>query len=137
MADQWVILVLGLLCVMNLALCGVLAGRLRRLGRLLEQQQRRQEETATDVRALCAGAAGLSDRIQQIERRSMRISHRQEQLEQFGQRSRPYEQAVRLARKGSDVEELVTVCGLSKGEAELITMMQRLQEEGEAAPSPA
>jgi len=45
-----------------------------------------------------------------------------------------YDLATKLARKGASTEELMETCGLSRGEVDLITMLQRL---GQAADEPA
>lgn len=42
-----------------------------------------------------------------------------------------YELASKLARKGASSEELMDTCGLSRGEVDLITMLNRM---GQAAP---
>jgi hypothetical protein len=42
-----------------------------------------------------------------------------------------YELAGKLARKGASSEELMDTCGLSRGEVDLITMLNRM---GQAAP---
>ena len=95
--------------------------------RLAEQTlayQRLQE----DIQALCAGAVGLDKRISGIEERSRRMKERQEQLELRDNGERLYNQAIRMVHKGADAEQLMSVCGLSKAEAELITMMHRVDE---------
>jgi len=38
---------------------------------------------------------------------------------------RPYSQASQLVNHGADIDELVETCGLTRGEAELLVMMQR------------
>lgn len=45
-----------------------------------------------------------------------------------------YELASKLARKGASTEELMETCGLSRGEVELVTMIQRLGQ-GVGAPA--
>jgi hypothetical protein len=45
-----------------------------------------------------------------------------------------YELASKLARKGASTEELMETCGLSRGEVDLITMLQRLGQ-GTGAPA--
>lgn len=80
-----------------------------------------------DVRALCAGAAGLGERAARIEQRSINIIQRQDQLEQSSGTESGYQQALKLVKRGTHTEDLVSVCGLSQGEAELVTMMHRLE----------
>lgn len=40
-----------------------------------------------------------------------------------------YEMASKLARKGASIEELMDTCGLSRGEVDLITMLNRMGQE--------
>ncbi|GAB4288980.1 MAG: hypothetical protein Kow0096_01720 [Thiohalomonadaceae bacterium] len=89
-----------------------------------------------DMRALCNAAVGMGDRVNQMERRLRQLSERQEalglrqeQLEQEDPEARSYNQAIKLAHKGAGVDDLMEVCGLSRGEAELVAMMHRLGKE--------
>jgi len=76
-----------------------------------------------DIRALFAGSVGEDSRLYKLEKRTRRIKERQEQLENSKHAERPYEQAIRMVQKGTSIEDLMTVCNLSKGEADLIMMM--------------
>lgn len=78
-----------------------------------------------DVRGLCAGAVGVDERIARTEQDTRRLRERQEQLELREGGERHYGQAAHMAKKGASIEELVEVCGVSRGEAELIAMMHR------------
>jgi hypothetical protein len=81
-----------------------------------------------DLRALCAGAVGTDERLARLENRGRRLVERQEQLELRDQGDRQYAPAIRMVQKGASIDELVSVCGISRGEAELISMMHRLDE---------
>lgn len=89
-----------------------------------------------DMRALCNAAVGMGDRVNQMERRLRQLSERQEalglrqdQLNQEDPEARTYSQAIKMAHKGAGVDDLIEVCGLSRGEAELVAMMHRLGKE--------
>jgi len=89
-----------------------------------------------DLRALCNAAVGMGERVNQMERRLRQLSERQEalglrqeQLNQEDPEARSYSQAIKLAHKGAGVDDLIEVCGLSRGEAELVAMMHRLGKE--------
>jgi len=102
----------------------------RRLQRSLEHE-RAIRSLRDDVGALCAGAAGVGDRVTRLEQRVRRQNERQDQMELRGSGGeRPYQQAVRLVQNGADVDELIKACGLTPGEAELIAMMHRLDKAG-------
>lgn len=97
-----------------------------RLVQLRQQMKTQSELIATiknDVRALFSGSVGEDSRIYKLEKRTRRIRERQEQLENSKHAERPYEQAIRMVQKGTSIEDLMTVCNLSKGEADLIMMM--------------
>jgi hypothetical protein len=83
-----------------------------------------------DTRALCAAAVDAGERMQLLERRLRQLSLRQDELgiqqKQGEGDMRSFEQANKMVRKGASVDEVVDICGLSRGEAELIAMMQRM-----------
>lgn len=115
-----------------LALIGIL---LLSLG--LRQQTRgqaRQLETMqNDLRALCNAAVQVGERANRLElsmkllqQRQKELGVRQDQMVQSEPEARSYDQAIKLAQKGTPLEEIMDICDLSRGEAELITMMHRL-----------
>ncbi|MBL1433751.1 DUF2802 domain-containing protein [Gammaproteobacteria bacterium AH-315-C21] len=73
-----------------------------------------------DVSALCAGAVGVSKHLDKIEDQSRYLSDRQDQINVSVSDDRPYIQAMRMAEKGMDAEELMSTCDLSREEAGLI-----------------
>lgn len=81
-----------------------------------------------DMRAITAAAIGVGERVLEIERRQRRLVERQDQLDIYDPANQPYEQAVQMVQTGSNVTELVDVCGLSESEAELISLMHRLEK---------
>jgi hypothetical protein len=100
----------------------------RRTDRRLREQGQRLEVLQEDLRALCAGAVGVDERMARMEKRARRLTERQEQMELRDSGDRLYAQAVRMVEKGAGVDELVSVCGLSRGEAELMVRMQGLEQ---------
>ena len=60
-----------------------------------------------------------------LEQQVRRINERQNVLEMRPVGDRPYAQASELVHKGADIDELMETCGLTRGEAELLVMMQR------------
>jgi len=104
-----------------------------RMRRRLISQQEIVDGVINDVRALFSGAVGEGNRIYKLEARTRRIIERQEQMENIKHTERPYEQAIRMVQKGSSVEDLISVCNLSKGEADLIMMVHGHKDEGDKA----
>jgi len=97
-------------------------------------QQVRLDSVQSDLRALCNAMMSLAQRQGLVEQQLGQVAARQEELglrqEQHDDPdARSYEQATKLLRKGASVEELMEICGISRGEAELLTMMGRLDSD--------
>lgn len=105
------------------SLAVLLVWRARRQQRVLQQ---RSDTLRRDLSALTAAAVSVGQRVLELERRQRRLAERQDQLDVFESANQPYEQAIRMVHKGAGIEELVEICGLSRGEAELIAMLHRL-----------
>jgi hypothetical protein len=98
---------------------------------MLENSERSLQR---DLQLLCNTAARQGERVVQLEQQMQRLIEAQRE---FGQRQerilqgegdgeRTFDQAIKLARKGASIEELMEICGLPRGEAELVAMMHRL-----------
>ncbi len=71
------------------------------------------------------------NRLYESEQRSRRITERLEQLELREKSSRQYGQAAKLVNNGSSIEDIMEICGLNRGEAELIKVMNELDNAEE------
>jgi TolA-binding protein len=107
----------------------------RRTGQRQAQWEQALQTLQRDLRALCNAAVNVGERLNRAERRLQQLTERQEELgvrqEQMGRgegADQSYQQAIKLAHKGAGVDELIDVCGLTRGEAELIAMMHRLDK---------
>lgn len=113
------------------------------------KRQRKQQELQSlsmqslqrDLRALANAAVGVGGRVLEIERNQRKfheVTAIQEQsqthhkvsppVEIYGTSNQPYEQAINMAQSGASVSDIVNICGLSKSEAELVSMMHRLDK---------
>jgi len=92
---------------------------------ILQDAQQRIKQMEQELGALCSAAVGAGDHVVKLEQKVKRIIERQNLLELRSSSDRPYSQASQLVHRGADIEELVDTCGLTKGEAELLVMMQR------------
>jgi preprotein translocase subunit YajC len=95
-----------------------------------------------DLRALANAAVGVGGRVLEIERHQRKrpvVVPAQEQqpavyntaatpVEYYSSSSQPYEQAIRMAQTGASTDDIENVCGLSESEAELVSMMHRLDK---------
>lgn len=69
--------------------------------------------------------SAMDARLVELERRLRQVGEQQKQPSVRDTMHSHYEPAIRLARKGADVDELVATCGLARGEAELIALLHR------------
>lgn len=97
----------------------------RRYKTLLATVDRLQKESSDHANQLDA----LKTRVAELGEQLKHTRERQDQLEQRETLLRTYDPAIQLAHKGADVDELISACGLSKGEAELIMMLHRKSAE--------
>ena len=117
------LLVLAVAAFTGLALLGMTIFHFRRLFVLHHHQLTIVRE---DLAALCHGSLGLGERLAKLETRLANIATRQEHLELQEAPERSYKQAIKLVRQGANVEELMTDCGLARGEAELVLLSKQL-----------
>lgn len=125
-------LLLFLLIVVALVAIAALWG-LVALKRQLAEQELIAGVLQKDLRALVSAAVGVGERVKKLESMARELNSRQEELgvrqdriDRTGDEERSYEQAIKMAQKGAPIEDLMDVCGLARGEAELIAMMHRL-----------
>lgn len=91
----------------------------------LSQAQERINQLEQQLAALCTASAGAGEHVVQLEHKMLRLIERQNQVEMRASSQRPYSQASQLVHKGANINELMETCGLTRGEAELLVMMQR------------
>lgn len=111
----------ALAALVMLLICWRIYASQRRYKTLLatvDALQKESHDHANQLNALKARSAELGEHLKHTR-------ERQDQLEQRETLSRTYDPAIQLAHKGADVGELISACGLSKGEAELIMMLHR------------
>jgi hypothetical protein len=123
-----------------IAIAALLAGAaLQIVLALAGYRARRQERSQAGViRDLQKELLGLQQEVHALRRQSV-PARRQEPAVLLSSEPAPmarrepaspaYELASKLARKGASSEELMDTCGLSRGEVDLITMLNRLGQE--------
>ena len=101
--------------------------------RISSERQRHHEEIRSlnsDISALCSGATGLGNHLNDIEQQLRRLYERQDQIELRDPGEREYHNAVRMIQDGADMEKLIDVCGLARGEAELLMRLHGVEHGG-------
>jgi hypothetical protein len=82
-----------------------------------------------DFAAMCAAAVGLGDRLDRLDEKIRIVAERQDQLDMREPMLRSYKQAKNLLTNGADIDDIVSDCGMSHGEAELISILHRLERQ--------
>ena len=100
----------------------------RRQRRRRAELEKSLQAVQADLGALCASVAGFGERLVRIEQQLRGVGERQDQLELHAGGDRAYNHAIRLVHKGADVQELVSTCGLNRGEAELLLRLHGLAQ---------
>ncbi|MFW5427015.1 MAG: DUF2802 domain-containing protein [Methylophagaceae bacterium] len=103
-----------------------------RLFKLNRMQTEKIAGLQNQLSVLCAGAVGTDDRIHKFEQTLSTLQERHNTLS-LGTTSSPqsYEHAIRLARKGVGVEQLIDNCNLSDEEAHLISRLHGDEDQQE------
>lgn len=117
------LVVLGLLSLFCIAIVGMSYLHYRRLIFLQHEQLTVVRE---DLAALCKGSLGLGERVARLDTRLNTLAKRQEHFELQETPQRSYMHAIKLVQKGANVEDLMTDCGLARGEAELVLLSKQL-----------
>ncbi len=94
--------------------------QLRLLRRELDDQLLVNQQIHQRLRLLLDGSSGLGEELRQIEKAMTKPAAHGNASGEVTAR-----QAIELARKGATVDELVDICGLSRGEAELMTTIHQ------------
>lgn len=116
------------LVLIDIALLAALVAARRRLDRASAPDLRALEALRADIKALCTGARNMGLHLETLERKYRLLVERQDRLDLYEPDKQIYDHAIRLARKGAQVDELVDHCGLARGEAELLLHVHRSQE---------
>lgn len=125
MAVTWDVMVSIVLIVLLLVVFFILRRQQQRLQLELREQGLQYEQLHERMCLFLDGAQGLGDRLNALESNALKPSTSQSSSTVGGEI--PVRQAIELARKGATVDELVDICGLSKGEAELMTTIHKVQ----------
>lgn len=87
------------------------------------------EHVSNDLNGLCSGSIGIGKRVSRLEMKLKSQELRQNKLENAEPNLQVYGQAMALVHKGAKVDEVVSYCGLSRGEAELLMFINNETEK--------
>jgi hypothetical protein len=94
------------------------------------------DRSQAELRALHETITVMSSRIDSLGDRAADVEPRSAPVAKGGNGSLGYDIATRLARNGASVEELVSSCGITRHEAELLLRVQGAHREERRTPTP-
>jgi len=80
------------------------------------------EKIRSDLNSTTHGSLGMGKRLVDVEKKLQGTLARQEEVEQGYS---PYAKATLMLGSGSDLNEVIKTCGISRPEAELMQLMHR------------
>ncbi len=117
-----------------LLLAGILAQTLQTLRGMQNTQARIDADIQLlrkEVTAIGQGAVGLGKRLQVLQRRQQSTERRQEDLEFKDVGNIAISHANKLVQMGAATDELMSTCGLSQAEANLVSLMHGKAKQGQ------
>ena len=122
----------SLIAVLSIAVLMTAVWRPRRSVTRVKLLEKQLKQARNDLKALTTASLGVGSRVLELERRMRRLASEQQQPKQqvdlYDSANQPYDHAIDLAKQGMEVDEIATMCGISRNEAELIQMMNRFKQ---------
>jgi hypothetical protein len=119
----WLVAAIAAAAALALTVCAAaLMVRSRRLARRLGSLERDLAACRAEVAATAGIGARVGERLRRLDQISTQLSDRLGQLELRGD-GRPYDHAIAFVQHGADANRLVAHFGLSRGEADLVTLV--------------
>ncbi len=96
---------------------------LKQLKQFTALQQKQLKDLSHELQSMTSAAYGVGKRINQLSAQIRELDDRQEEFDLKEQGAQSMQQAIALVHKGASIEELMETCEMSRGEAELLTMV--------------
>ncbi len=128
MTEWSVVVLLMVLAALLVTVFLVTQKQQKQLQQQLHQQRSEYEQLQSQFKLLVSGSQGMGERLHSVEHvlsTSKRVATQNSLTTNNGDVS--VRQAIELARKGATVDELVDMCGLSRGEAELMSTIHNVE----------
>jgi hypothetical protein len=84
--------------------------------------------TQADLNAMCSGAVGVGEHLAKLDERSVRMAQRLDALETQEAPERSYRHAIKMLRSGANLDQIMSDCGLARGEAELLMLNKSIDQ---------
>lgn len=116
-----------LFLIINLILFIPMVIVLAKLWKKNEQKELALQHLKQELSTVCASAMDMGKRVNLHDDKISSLVSRQNQIDLREPVIRSYRQAKSLLDKGAGVDELISHCGVTPGEAELITVLHQLE----------
>lgn len=116
-------IVLGILLLLSMV---AMAFMYNHFHNLLADQSEAIHVIQDDLGAMCQGALGVGEHLARLEESTQKLVQRQDHLEMQEAPERSYKQAIKMMRGGANVDQIMTDCGLARGEAELLLLTKNI-----------
>jgi len=123
---DWIIIGLVTICVLNFVLVARANSKLRHQKVKVHSQKRRIHDLEEDIRALYEASTTLGSKLHSLEHSSRVLKEQQEQLTLKEPNQQTYRNAIQAIHNGDSVIQVSKSSGLSRGEVELLTLLQKI-----------
>jgi hypothetical protein len=120
---------LGAALLLVTALVAVLGARYARVRRRLESIEEQFERFRADVAASTGISVRAGEKLRRLDLLTAQLGERLGQMELRGE-GRPYDQAIALVQRGAGPDRLMSHYGLSRGEADLVSLVHGGRQTG-------
>lgn len=100
------------------------------INKKIRAQANQLSQLEQQLSGLCAAAVGADERVVKFEQALHKIKEQHNTMSLGPLQQQGYEHAIRLARKGVAIEQIIDNCNLSDEEARLISRLHGLQGHG-------
>ena len=118
-------LLTGIMLILSLVAMTLMYRYFQQISR---QQNKIIKELQDDIRSLSSGAHGIDKRLNRFEQKFKQLSRRQYLYEVQQMKNKNYERAKDMIISGEKVSKVVANCQLSKTEAELILLANKMNK---------
>lgn len=118
-------IVVGICLLMSLV---AMAFMYNHFHQVLSQQDEQITAMQADLNAMCSGAVGIGEHLAKLEERTTRLTQRQDALEIQEAPERSYRHAIKMLRNGANLDQIMSDCGLARGEAELLMLNKSIDQ---------
>jgi len=98
----------------------------RHFHKIALQQDSTIDKLRNDLSAMSSGSTGVDNRVEKLEKKAKFLSRRQYLYEVRQMQDKNYERAKNMINRGDDVNKVIKECKITKTEAELILLANRM-----------